>query len=431
MTTAPVTGLRTQRFLLHPESAYGVAEAVIATRYNALAVQVTPNPNVEAFAPQGYALPTLGVPTDDTTTLAFSGKLSFTDLCPVYAGILGPATITNPGGAAHQWFWSWDGAAVLDAQSYSLVYGDSALAYRIAGALFNGLSYSVARDGNLQMTAAGFGKQIEPGQVIYPRGTVYTLTITATGGTYDVTWDGDTASGIAYNAVAATIASDINTAAGATVVAVTGTGPWTITGTTDADVTATIATGSLTGGSATLTKTQAGGAVTSVPAVPMFPLMFDVFMDDAWADLGNTQIGSIYQADLAFGERWARARPIAADQSFDGYTEAAGDATGQNHTANFVFAANADGVAKLTEAQAGTKSFFRIEANGAADSIDAGHAYLYRTDFCHLITGIGQFGAVQGGVHSIPVNGRLAADDVSGNAIEVTIENGLPSLTGA
>ncbi len=79
------------------------------------------------------------------------------------------------------------------------------------------------------------------------------LTITATGGTYTLTVNADTTGNIAYNANAAAIKTAIEALAGIAVgeVIVTGTGPFTIS-ILKTVTTFTVATGSLTGGTAAL-----------------------------------------------------------------------------------------------------------------------------------------------------------------------------------
>lgn len=431
----PVTGRRTQRFLLAPETVYGTAISIVDTKLNALRVAVQDMIDVEAFAPQGDAAPSIVSVNDESTQLVFTGKMSFTDLCYVFSSLFGEITPTNPGGAAYLWTWDWDATEVVSPLSYTVTYGDVNFAKRVAGVLFNTLSFSIDRSGNLTMTSNAFGKKLETGIVSYPRESSFTLTITASGGTYTITWAGQTTASIAFDANAATILAALvalpNVAAGD--LTVTGTGPFVIKGTNTGafaatDVTASVGTGSLTGGSATLVETQAGGPISSVVAVPMFPLQFDVFMDDDWASIGNTQVGSIFAFNLGIDPRWSRTRPIDSSLDSDGFTEAEGDDSGQNHTLGFTIAADANGEAVLADAQAGTVKFFRVEATGAANSIDSGHAYEFRWDFAYFITDIGEFGSTQGGVHAIPFTGRIAKDQTTGNSQHIELQNGLSAL---
>lgn len=428
----PIAGKRTQRFLLKKESVYGTLESVIDTRLSALRAEVQPMKEVEYFAAQGDAVPNLTMVNDDYTVINVTGKMSFQDIIYVLESLFGAPTTTNPGTLAYQHVFAWDGTEVVNPASFSMTYGDRNAARSAAGMIFNSLGFNVARDGSLQMTAAAFAKALATGAVSYPRESSFTLTITATGGNYTITWEGQTTGNIAYNANAATILSALealsNVAPGD--LTVTGTGPWVVKPTStgawaETDITATINTGGLTGGSATLTETQAGGPVTVIPAVPMGALMFDIYVDDAWADLGNTHIGTIYAMDFQGGDRWARARPVNSSQATDGVSEAEGDETGQSHGFNFTAGADSYADSLLDDLDANTMKFIRIEANGAANSIESGQAYLFRWDMAYLLGEASAYGTVQGGVHALPFVGRLAKDPTSGNCLEVTVKNKL------
>lgn len=91
--------------------------------------------------------------------------------------------------------------------------------------------------------------------------TVNTLTITATGGSYTLTWNNLTTSSIAWNAIASTIQSSLISAGISATVG--GVFP-TFTVTQNTSLALTVNTGSLTGGSATLTNISVGpGASTA------------------------------------------------------------------------------------------------------------------------------------------------------------------------
>lgn len=116
-------------------------------------------------------------------------------------------------------------------------------------------------DGNV--VAAGT-KILLPGQVMagITGGEITTLTITATGGTYTLTVNGATTGALAFNANAAAIDAAVEALAGvgAGKVTVTGAGPFSLAfDPTLGDVTVTVATGALTGGTATIATAAAGG----------------------------------------------------------------------------------------------------------------------------------------------------------------------------
>lgn len=108
-----------------------------------------------------------------------------------------------------------------------------------------------------------------------PTNEVQTLTVTGapTGGTYTITWSGQTTAAIAYNATAAAVQAALealsNIAPGDVVVTGSAGGPWTLTwGGTQLgeDVAAPTTTESFTGGTSpdiTIATTTAGGAATA------------------------------------------------------------------------------------------------------------------------------------------------------------------------
>jgi hypothetical protein len=130
----------------------------------------------------------------------------------------------------------------------------------------------------------------------YGGNEVQTLTITATGGTYTLTFNGQTTTAIAFNANAATIQTAFTalSTVGAGNATVTGTGPFVFTfqnALGEQDVSAiTVGTGSLTGGTATMAQTTAGvsgqvGAYasgnTNGTQTPRAILEYDTYTDAA------------------------------------------------------------------------------------------------------------------------------------------------------
>lgn len=111
---------------------------------------------------------------------------------------------------------------------------------------------------------------------------VQTLTVTGgpTGGTFTITWSGQTTAAIAYNATAAAVQTALealsNIAPGDVVVTGNAGGPWTLTwGGTQLgeDVAAPTTTSSLTGGTTpavAVATTTAGGAATATDGTEVF-----------------------------------------------------------------------------------------------------------------------------------------------------------------
>lgn len=110
--------------------------------------------------------------------------------------------------------------------------------------------------------AWGYGSAGAPGSIA-ANAAVWTLTVTATGGTYQIEYDGRLTAPLAYNANAAAIDAALEAKLGTGTITVGGTGPWTLTGagslaTTDL-APFRLVTAGLTGGSATIVETTPGG----------------------------------------------------------------------------------------------------------------------------------------------------------------------------
>lgn len=345
MGVTPITGRRTQQLRIKKEASYGTAPAAVDNKLNALRMVPHVRRDTEFFAPTGDALPSIAVVNDDYADFQTTGKLSFSDILWPLASLLGAPVSTQQGGtAAYKHVFTWDGTSLVNPYSYALHYGDATSARQLLGAIFNNLSFNVARDGNLEMSSGGFAKAFSKG---------------------------------------------------------------------------------VTGAS----TPPFAASPTSVAAIPMFPLMFDVYTATTFANLTSapTRYGSMYDLAFNMGDRWMRARPINSSRSTDGIVEAEGDSSGQNHSMNFTVAADATGEALLDDQLAGTLKFFRIAAVGAANSAATGYAYTFTLDFPFLIGEPGEYNAVQG-VHGLPFTGRIAKDSL-GNGLVATVINKVVAIT--
>lgn len=121
-------------------------------------------------------------------------------------------------------------------------------------------SDAVDPDGSRRLAGT---KSLRYGQVLtqITGGEVQTITVTASGGTYTLTVGGQTTSALANSANAAAIQAALQalSSVGTGKATVTGSGPYTVTFDPSlGDVTMTVNTGSLTGGTATLATTRDG-----------------------------------------------------------------------------------------------------------------------------------------------------------------------------
>lgn len=425
---------QTQGFYLGPETLY--ADSSPATRrLQSIEAPFKSEIDTETFTPSGDTVPSIVVINDEYTTIDASGKPDF-QAFPYFASSLwGEETPANPATGVYEWVFIHDGRTPLSPVSYTAIYGSVSRAYQCAGLIWTKYGMTVNRDG-IDFTATAIAKKLESGHVAYPRSEIQTVSIggsvAPTGGTFTLTYSGQTTSGIAYNAVPA----DVDTALeglsniAADEVSVTGTagGPWVVTFAGSlANTDVTLMTGdamSLTGGTGNtidVVETRKGGSVTDVDAKALFPGYFDIYMDSAWDDLGDTKLLYCYDFELETPERIARTRPINSTQSSDGLVET----EDQEFTVKLTMGVDATMEQMLTSLRAGTKIFVRLDAVGV--DISAGYPYLVRHDMCILLNEVGDFQSSDN-VLVVPISGVLARDSTSGLALKVTVRNTLSAL---
>lgn len=415
-----------QAFMLGLESTYATEVQALKV-LKSIKAPFAPMYETERFRASGDMVASVNTVNDEYTSINATGKPDYNAITYFAASVWGEVSPTGPTDSAYDWQFNWNGKVPSTPASFTAIYGTKSLARQAAGVVWTRYGFSISR-GGVDFTAAAFGKKATRGIKAYPRESVFTLTITATGGTYDLVWSGQTAGSIAYNADAATILAALealsNVAPGD--VSVTGTGPYVISalagGAFEAtDVTASVVTTSLTGGSATLTETQQGGDTTAVPAKVMMPLHFSIYADAAYGNVGTTKLLYCYDWSLDVPERYARTRPINASKSSDGVAEPEDQAI----TVKMTLGVDATSEGFLDTLEAGSTTWFRLIAEGGL--IGATSRYTYRHDLCLFITEADGYQASDA-VHVLPITGELALDPANDKASELLVRNTLAEL---
>ena len=159
------------------------------------------------------------------------------------------------------------GAAVASAESGTVTVSGGTLAETITavslpGVTLNGTDQTTTDTTNAWTaeddTGTGAGWHLTIAATDFTTDDVQEVYNNATGGTFTLTYDGQTTAAIAYNASAATVETDIEALSNVTAATVTGTGvaatPWVIRFVTDSGQNImTAGDGSLTGGASTVT----------------------------------------------------------------------------------------------------------------------------------------------------------------------------------
>lgn len=260
-----------------------------------------------------------------------------------------------------------------------------------------------------------------------------TKTGTVSGGTFTITYDGQTTSAIAYNATNATVLAALealsNIAPGDVVLygGPVNTAPLrivfqgTLKGTNVAQV--TVDSGSLTGGGTydPSTDIAGGAAITSIAQRPVSRMQADVYVDDTYSGIGTTKVTSAYNAGFDIGAKWAAFFAMNTDfPSFQDLVHIGADVSGRFSTAH-----NSQSRTLYNAISSNPSKFVRIEVIGA--NIGASADEMIRIDFA------AHFGApepqeLDGAVFGYNYNWGVIHDTDLGYAWKMTVVNRLTQL---
>lgn len=432
MVNVVVPAAARQQLRLAVEQQYGVLPGSPAWR-RLMDISGRPAPQFETdpFLPSGDMVPSLVVVNDDYTTMDVAGRAGYASLMYILSSLFGPPTSVLTSGATYTHTWTWNGTDELFPISYAMDYGDGRAVRRVLGSIFNGLSITTGR-GGMDFGSAVLGKDTNivslPGGMTLERQTI-TITGTPTGGTWFFTFDGRTVAAIPYNTTASALQTLIDNVFGTGQITAGG-GPAPGTAITldfggryaGRDVPLVTVGHAFTGGTTpnlSAAQTTAGAdAATNIPAIPIFPLHSDVFVDNTWAAIQaeSTQMKALYQLVMGLGERYARSTPVSSAKAYDSLTEN----EGQEHTVSLQLGADSTADALLSTIRAGAQKFVRAKYVGGATG-DAALKYTATFDMCMLLTGTDGYDSANG-VHVATWNGRLSKD-ASGNCFRAQLIN--------
>lgn len=437
--------IATQQFWLQLESVPGTPLVNAMKRY--LGLKVMPGYGIEgeSYKASGFKVPTSWVPNSEVGQHSVDTIQEFNALTPILTGGFGKpvstAVATSVGNATeHVYTLDVDGADTK--ATFTAIWGDNTQAIQMAHFFFNSLGFTIQR-GQLTLTTSAMSYAPTTGATL-PTGAneVQTVTITGgpAGGTFTLTYAGQTTAGIAYNANAAAVQSalealsniapgDVTVGGGAlptTPVTVTFTG--TLAATNVAEMTASGA--SLTGGTtpAVAVTTTTPGGLTTYSAIPVAARTWDIYADNTLGTIGTTKLLAAYEGGGDFGDKYTPDWVInSAKTSFDSIIENDDLEPSVNLTLGF----DAALVSLLGDWTAGTHKYIRMASTGPV--IDQTSAPVdinaeIEIDFCVRITEPGEFSAAPNSpAVSLPFTGQIEADD-SGFAAAARLVNLVPSL---
>lgn len=412
-----------------PESTPGTA--VSATR-RLIGTSIRPaiQTEVKTYRAKGVRVGATGVMNKEWTEsdieqdpALYTGETSY-----LFAGLLGPPSISNPSSGVYLHEWDPLTFTGLNPKTYTVESGSWLRAMKHPYGLVTGLEVSGSRDG-VTLSGTMIGQETTDG-ITLTAGTPEVQTITASGsvsgGTYTISFMGETTSALNHNANNATILAALealsNIAPGDVTMgggALPGT-PATLTfggQYASADVPLiVINSASLTGGgSYGVAETTPGASLTQIAIQPISGKDWDFYIDTTGAGVGSTKLTRVFEWVFGITGMYGPVWPgNTSEPSWVAHVDLPPDAS-------FSFTAEADstGLGYLTQLRAGTKIFVRIKCTGPALGAST---YLAQFDFCVTLTGISPF-EDQEGVYAVQYDGEIQYDRTWGKWASIDIRN--------
>jgi hypothetical protein len=442
-----------QTIKLAPEATKGTAPAAIASykKLSSMGMGFSIAPTVKVFKPAGQKYTTVAALNREQTDLSLDGIPTYTEIVYALSSVLTGAVITaaeDTTGAASgervmdddstHWFFMPSATDADSPITYTIYQGSVARSHRAKFAQINNFGISFNTNDS-SLSGDGIAKAIEDDQHM-PGNEFNTVVVNATGGTYTLTYSGQTTGNIAYDANAATVLTALEALSTIPVGALRIEDTDTLTYTVEfggslgeADVTLTSTATNLTGGAstATVTQTTAGGAITSVGLVPILPTQvciyaFDAVQDDINDDTNETatyQLTGVMEAEWTVGDRYAPRYTLdCTEDSFASMVE-----TEPTMQLRIKMEADAEGMDLLTNLRSGDTKFFRIRCHGDAIGDDTAQIYELTIDFAGKMTEAGEL-ADQDGVFAAEWTFDGVPELANGGPVEISVVNNVTAL---
>lgn len=137
----------TQQVQLGVESTPGTGVAANKL-LQAMSIDLNPDGGIDVFRAAGAKFPALAVLGKEFAGGGAEGQPTYTEIVYPLSGVLGPATISTPGGGTLSRDWDWDisTSAPQDPKTFTIERGSSVQAEKVVGAAFTGLGMEYNRD---------------------------------------------------------------------------------------------------------------------------------------------------------------------------------------------------------------------------------------------------------------------------------------------
>lgn len=442
-----------QTLKLGVETTRGTAASTYK-KMSALGMTPTIDPTIKTFRPAGQKYTTVTALNREQSTWNIDGLPTYTELIYPLSSVLTEADKTAAGGTTSaaagsrvmgadgtHWFFKPSATDADAPLTFTAYKGGITGAERARFMMINALTLTFNRNDS-SMSGSAMARALEADQAM-PGNEVQQIAVNATGGTYTVTYSGQTTSAIAYNASAATLLAALealsNIPAGALKVTQTVSASPAFTYTIEfggslgetnvAAVTTNV--GSLTGGtsSATVTTPTAGSSISAIGLTPILPTELSLYaFSSAQASISDTtnetstyRLSDSLEISLAISNRYAGYWTIDSSQSsFAAMLETA--PTMQLMTK---MQANSEGLAYLTQLRNGGTVYFRLK--GVGSLISSAEHYEFTADFAGKVSAASEL-SDSDGVYAVQWTWDGVPTLVNGGPLEIAIVNNVTAM---
>lgn len=405
---------------------------------SSLNLTVSPELDVKRYRAAGKRVSTTSVLNKKMGTGRYEGGASYNELAIILANLIGPTgQPAAVGSGGYGWTFTPNSTGPDTPYIYTARRGDSEAAQIYSYLFSKSLQMNVSRD---EVTLSGDMAAYAPnnsGALTVATDEIQAITKSGTvsGGTFTITYSGQTTSAIAYDASAATIQAALealsNLAPGD--VFVSG-GPistgrvhirfaGTLAGTNVAAI--TVDSTSLTGGGTygVSTLLSGGASVPQITESPMSGNEFNLYVDTSSGGLGGTQIGCPIGVRInlpaRFNEKWCLNRSQAS------FSEPVGIATEPTIAFDLEFNSAARSLYDAVVTNNLPTRFIRLDALGA--NIGSGADYTMQWDFAGSIRSAQELGD-EGGVYGYTFEFDIKHNASWGKSMSCYVVNSLPFI---
>jgi hypothetical protein len=444
----------TQGVKLAAEAIPGTAATTGLKELTSLGMTPTINPTVTAYKPMGQKYTTLTTLNREDSTWKMDGHPTFTEIVYALSSVLTEAEITPPAGTTSaasgarvmgadgtHWFFKPSATDADAPVSFTVYKGSIAAAERATFWRVGDFTLTYNRN-DTTIAGSATGRALEAGMSM-PGNEIQQVAVNATGGTFTLTYAGQTTTPIAYNAAPAVMLAALealnNIPTGAMRVTQTvATSPaftyviefgGTLGETNVAQITST-ATGLTGGTSAAVVTTVTGGAVVNpVNLIPVQPTQVCIYaFAAAQTSISLTtnetaafRLTDVMEVQLIISGRYGPYYTLDCTQSsYAALIELA-------PTLQFAIKMQADsvGLGYLTQLRNGGTVYFRVKASG--DVIATVEHYELTYDFAGKITASSEL-ADSDGVVSVTWTFDGVPTLINGGPLEVVAVNNVTGL---